>query len=451
MPETHQRTSSTSSAPPSWALLCAAGLVLSGCVMGAKLQEDARLIEKKIANARERGSYRCAPAELARAEAHLEFLNYELSEGDFRRAAWHHRASLENINKALQITNPDECADKRVLISDQQPIIITQTDRDGDGILDTTDQCPDEPEDRDTFEDENGCPDPDNDADTVLDVSDRCPLEPGDPKNEGCPVVDRDQDGIADDVDRCPDIPEDLDGNEDTDGCPEEESKDSDGDGILDATDKCPLEPEDRDQYQDEDGCPEPDNDLDTVLDMVDSCPIQPGPVANNGCPVVDRDGDGITDDVDQCPDVPGMAPTGCPKKVLVVKTATKIEIKQQINFETNKAVIKGAMSFEIIDQVAAVMKSNPEIKIVIEGHTDSVGDAAKNLNLSDGRANAVRMALIDRGVESTRVEAIGYGESKPIASNKTKKGKATNRRVEFNIVSAAPPADAAPAPVPTP
>src|SRR4051812_42853946 len=97
------------------------------CVMGIKLREDAKLIEKKIANARERGAYRCAPAELARAEANLEFLNYELTEGDFRRASWHHRAALENINKALEITNPDECADKRVLIEEQKPVVITPT------------------------------------------------------------------------------------------------------------------------------------------------------------------------------------------------------------------------------------------------------------------------------------------------------------------------------------
>lgn len=187
---------------------------------------------------------------------------------------------------------------------------------------------------------------------------------------------------------------------------------------------------------------------MDGVLDLADACPLEPGP-APTGCPVRDRDGDAITDDIDQCPDVPGPAPTGCPKKVLVVKTGTQIQIKQQINFETNKSKIKGALSFEILDQVGAVMKSNPDIRIVIEGHTDNVGNAANNLKLSDDRANSVRTALIERGVDPGRMEALGYGQSKPIASNKTKKGRATNRRVEFNIVQAKAEAGAAPMDVP--
>ena len=415
------------------AAMLVAGL-FAGCA-GARMQADASVIEKKIATARERGAYRCAPRELAKAEAHFDFLKYELGEGDFRRAEWHHRASLENIERALKITDPEKCAEKRVLIAEDKPIIITKTDTDGDGILDDVDQCPDEPEDFDQFEDENGCPDPDNDGDTVLDKDDKCPNEPGDPKNEGCPVHDDDGDGIPNDIDKCPKIPEDLDGNEDHDGCPEEENVDTDGDGILDTVDKCPEEPEDFDDIEDEDGCPDPDNDGDGVLDIVDACPLQPGPQSNSGCPVTDRDGDTVMDDVDQCPDVPGPPPRGCPKRVLVVKTADKIEIKKQINFQTGKAIIKGATSFLILDQVSEVMKSNPEIKVVIEGHTDSRGAADYNLRLSDDRARSVRAALIERGVAEDRMEAIGYGESKPIASNQTRSGRALNRRVEFNIV----------------
>ena len=137
----------------------------------------------------------------------------------------------------------------------------------------------------------------------------------------------------------------------------------------------------------------------------------------------------GDRDDVDRCPDVPGTAPKGCPKRVLVVKTDDKIEIKKQIKFETNKAKIRGRISFEILDQVAAVLTSNPKIKVVIEGHTDSVGPADYNLKLSDGRAGSVREALIERGVDASRMESIGYGESKPIASNRSRKGRAANRR----------------------
>ena len=372
------------------------------CVTGAKLREDAKLIEKKIANARERGAYRCAPKELAKAEANLEFLSYELEQGDFRRAQRHHTAALENIDKAIAITDPNECAEKRVLIAEDRPLVITKTDRDGDGIKDDVDQCPDEPEDVDGFQDQDGCPDPDNDGDQILDKDDKCPNEPGPRSNQGCPVKDRDGDGIPDDVDKCPDIPEDIDGFEDEDGCPEGgPNKDTDGDGIP---------------------------------DKVDQCPNDPGP-APTGCPARDRDGDGVMDDVDQCPDIPGPAPTGCPKKVLVVKTGDKIEIKQQINFATNKAKIIGQISFDILDQVGAVFKSNPTIKVVIEGHTDNVGKADYNLKLSDSRANSVRQALIERGVDAGRLEAIGYGQSKPIASNRTAKGRAANRRVEFKIV----------------
>src|SRR5204862_3787943 len=107
-------------------------------------------------------------------------------------------------------------------------------DRDGDGIKDDVDKCPDEPEDRDGFQDEDGCPDPDNDKDGIPDVDDLCPNEPGPKENRGCP--------LQKDLDR-------------------------DGDGIPDAVDKCPDEPEDFDGYQDDDGCPDPDNDMDGIPD----------------------------------------------------------------------------------------------------------------------------------------------------------------------------------------
>ena len=414
-------------------MLILVGALASGCRSGPMLRGDAVQIAKKLEMARENGAYNCAPMQLAQAEAHLEFLEYELDEGDFQRASWHHRAATQNADTAFAITDPDKCADREVLIADAAPVIIKSTDRDLDGILDEVDQCPDEPEDKDTFEDLNGCPDPDNDADMVLDINDVCPLEPGSVENRGCPVADRDGDGIGDDVDQCVNEPEDIDGFQDEDGCPE--ADDIDGDGILDQVDKCPTEPEDIDNYLDEDGCPELDNDEDGVVDMSDLCPIQPGPMTNAGCPVADRDNDGVNDEVDQCPDVPGQAPTGCPKRVLVEVKGSQIEIKEKINFESNGSAIAGGLSFEIIDQVAQVFKSNPGIRVKIEGHTDSSGAADYNLKLSDSRANAVRKALIERGIEADRLEAIGYGESKPISSNSSSKGRAQNRRVEFNIL----------------
>ena len=240
-------------------------MLSTACVTGAKLREDAKLIEKKIASARQRGSYRCAPAYLARAEANLEFLKYELGEGDFRRAGWHHRKALENINRALDITDPNECAEKRVLIQDApKQIIIQNIDLDGDGIHNDKDACPDIPEDFDGYEDVDGCPDPDNDGDGILDVDDKCPLDPEDKDNfedeDGCPDLDNDKDTILDVDDKCPLEPEDKDGFEDEDGCPD---PDNDGDGVLDPVDQCPDELEDKDGFADEDGCPDPDNDSD--------------------------------------------------------------------------------------------------------------------------------------------------------------------------------------------
>jgi len=408
-------------------------VMLGGCSAGRVMLGDAVQIEKRLGVARERGAHNCAPAMLAKAEANLEFLQYELDQGNYQRASWHHRAAIQNVNEALDVTDPEQCADREVVIAEAKQVVIQQTDRDRDGILDDVDQCPDEPEDIDTFEDQNGCPDPDNDADMVLDINDVCPLEPGVLETRGCPLPDRDQDGIADGSDRCPDVPEDIDGFEDQDGCPEED--DTDGDGIIDPKDQCPNVPEDMDLYLDEDGCPEPDNDEDTVLDADDMCPLQPGLPANAGCPSADRDGDTVEDSADQCPDVPGNPPSGCPKRVLVEVKDSHIEIKEKINFELNGASIKGDLSFEILDQISQVLKSNPQLKIKIEGHTDSSGAADYNLQLSDSRAKAVLDALLKRGIASARLQAIGYGESRPISSNSSKEGRATNRRVEFNIV----------------
>ena len=248
-------------------------------------------------------------------------------------------------------------------------------DADGDGIPDDVDKCPNEPEDFDGVQDEDGCPDPDNDGD-----------------------------GIPDKLDKCPSEPEDFDGFQDADGCPDE---DNDGDGIPDAADKCPNEPEDKDGFQDEDGCPDPDNDKDGILDADD-----------------------------KCPNVPGEAPDGCPKKYkLVVVTAKKIELKQTVFFDTNKATIK-PVSFALLNDVALAMKDNPNIKVEVQGHTDSQGDDDFNLKLSQRRAESVRAYLIKRNVSSDRMEPKGYGETTPIADNRTSAGRAENRRVEFVIVT---------------
>ena len=183
-------------------------------------------------------------------------------------------------------------------------------DTDGDGIEDKEDQCPEEPEDIDTFEDADGCPDLDNDRDGIPDVMDKCPMEPEDKDSfedkDGCPEVDNDNDGLPDERDRCPNDPEDKDGFEDDDGCPE---NDNDQDGVTDNLDRCPMEPEDKDGWDDSDGCPDTDNDGDSISDAQDACPNSAGkPNANpakNGCPENDTDKDGLLDEDDQCPTDP--------------------------------------------------------------------------------------------------------------------------------------------------
>ncbi len=147
-------------------------------------------------------------------------------------------------------------------------------DMDDDGIEGGADQCPTEPEDRDGYEDSDGCPDRDNDLDTIPDPQDKCPSQPEDQDafedRDGCPEADNDKDGIADTADRCPLEAETKNGYKDDDGCSDE--SDVDNDGVPDARDKCLNEPEDTDGYEDTDGCLDPDNDNDGILDADDEC-----------------------------------------------------------------------------------------------------------------------------------------------------------------------------------
>jgi len=248
---------------------------------------------------------------------------------------------------------------------------------------------------------------------------------------------DIDGDGILDDVDKCPRVPEDLDGFQDDDGCPED---DNDADGIADKADGCPMDPEDRDNFEDVDGCPDPDNDKDGIADKIDACPNDPEDKDSfeddDGCPDPDNDKDGIVDTADKCPNEPGVPPDGCPKKyVNVVVTETKIEIKQTVYFDTNKATIK-KVSFDLLNEVAQALKDNPKIKVEVGGHTDSQGNDNFNLKLSQNRANSVRTYLIKQGITSDRMTAKGYGENVMIADNRTADGRAQNRRVEFVITA---------------
>jgi OOP family OmpA-OmpF porin len=248
---------------------------------------------------------------------------------------------------------------------------------------------------------------------------------------------DIDGDGILDDVDKCPRVPEDMDGFADDDGCPEE---DNDADGINDKVDNCPNDPEDRDNFEDDDGCPDPDNDKDGIGDKIDPCPNEAEDKDNfeddDGCPDPDNDKDGIPDTTDKCPLEAGVPPDGCPKKYTnVVITETNIEIKQTVYFDTNKATIK-KVSFGLLNEVAQALKDNPKIKVEVGGHTDSQGNDASNLKLSQNRANSVRAYLIKQGVAADRMTAKGYGENVMIADNRTAEGRSQNRRVEFVITA---------------
>ena len=258
----------------------------------------------------------------------------------------------------------------------------------------------------------------DRDKDTVCDGVDECPDEPGPVALNGCP--DRDGDGIRDKDDRCPDNP----GPKEFRGCP-----DRDGDKIPDIDDRCPDVPGPK-EFQ---GCP--DTDGDGLCDPDDACPNDPGPKELKGCP--DRDKDGVLDKDDRCPDVPGLPELqGCPPEQTKVRlTDKKIEILEKVFFDFNMAVIRSE-SFDLLNQVAAVFKDHPEIsRVQIQGHTDRVGSMKVNMKLSQERADAVMLFLTNAGVEPERLEAKGFGYTKPIATNKTEAGRDKNRRVEFIIL----------------
>jgi outer membrane protein OmpA-like peptidoglycan-associated protein len=248
-------------------------------------------------------------------------------------------------------------------------------------------------------------------------------------------VADSDGDGIPDDVDQCPNEPEDFDGFQDEDGCPD---PDNDGDGILDVNDSCPNDPEDIDGFQDEDGCPDPDNDGDGILDVDDHCPNEPGTPENNGCPDPDRDGDGVPDRVDNCPDEPGTVENqGCQSPQLVTIGEGKLEILEKVYFKTGSAKLQ-KRSWALLDNVAQVMLAHPEIKLVrVEGHTDKTGSLKYNMRLSKARANTVVRYLVGRGgVAKQRLMAEGFGPTQPLVPDaKTPEELAQNRRVEFHIV----------------
>jgi outer membrane protein OmpA-like peptidoglycan-associated protein len=264
-------------------------------------------------------------------------------------------------------------------------------DRDHDGIVDRDDRCPTDPEDHDGFEDTDGCPDPDND-----------------------------HDGNPDGTDKCPNEAEDTDGFEDSDGCPD---LDNDHDGIADGPDLCPLVPEDKDGFQDDDGCPDPDNDGDGLLDAADKCPNEPETL--NGY----QDDDGCAD-------------------AIPVQVKKYTGVISGITFESLSAEIVPS-SYKVLDKAIQVLVDYPGINVEIQGHTDDVPIGVKstfadNVALSQARADAVMRYLVKQGILEGRLTSKGYGDSRPIIAPGKLRGealraaRAKNRRVEFAITPGA-------------
>lgn len=268
-------------------------------------------------------------------------------------------------------------------------------DKDGDGVPNDLDECPNTP--AGVAVDAKGCP-KDEDGDGIPDYLDKCPGTPAGVAVDslGCPL-DADKDGVPDYLDQCAETPENV--SVDANGCP----LDSDGDGVADYLDKCPGTPAEAKGFVDENGCP------------------------------TDRDGDGVYDFQDVCPDEPGVkSNNGCPE----IKAAVKQIFEKALNgiqFETGSAKIKKT-SNAILNQVVDVMKENASWKLTINGHTDNQGNADKNQKLSEDRAAAVKAYLVKNGIEESRLTSAGYGQDKPVDTNKTAAGRAKNRRVEFVV-----------------
>ncbi len=251
---------------------------------------------------------------------------------------------------------------------------------------------------------------------------------------------DRDGDGIFDDVDACPDEPGVPNDDPKKHGCPP--PGDRDGDGILDDVDACPDVPGISNEDPAKHGCPPPDRDGDGILDEVDACPDEPGVATDdpktNGCPPPkDRDGDGILDEKDACPDSPGPANDDPKKHGCPVARIEKgqIKIREQVQFAYNSSRILKASDF-ILEAVAKIFKDNPQIKRVeIQGHTDSKGSNNYNKALSNRRARSVFNWLVLHGIDRKRLTSRGLGEESPIDSNDTDEGRQNNRRVEFHIL----------------
>ncbi len=267
----------------------------------------------------------------------------------------------------------------------------------------------------------------DRDTDGVPDDKDKCPDEVGMPQFDGCMPPDTDKDGLNDLEDKCPKVA----GMKDYQGCP---PPDTDGDGVTDDKDKCPKVKGEAKWN----GCLAPDTDGDGVTDDKDKCPKVKGEAKWNGCLPPDKDKDGIIDPKDKCPDKPETkngyqdedgCPDTLPKKIKRFTGAIK-----GIYFATGRAKIR-RRSYRLLDRAAKVLTSFKALRLEISGHTDDRGKAAFNLELSRKRAQAVKDYLVKKGIAADRLLVKGMGSQSPIASNKSRRGRAKNRRIEFKVI----------------
>ncbi len=317
---------------------------------------------------------------------------------------------------------------------------LGKKDKDGDGIADKLDKCPEIP----GFGRTQGCPDADHDG--IADRDDECPHKYGVVSLGGCPIKDVDNDSIPDVDDECPTLPglaqfkgcpdTDHDGIEDRkdscatvagllqfNGCP-----DTDGDGIEDRFDACPTETGPLEYYY---GCPVRDTDGDGVEDKLDACLLVAGKAEFKGCP--DTDNDGVEDALDLCPTIVGPKDNkGCP--VVEKKDREKLELAvKAVKFQTGKAILK-AESSKILTDIANILAKYPYYGLSMDGHTDSAGNDKSNQLLSEKRALACLDFLVKKGIDKNRLKSAGFGETRPVADNKTAAGRTKNRRVEFNL-----------------
>ncbi|MDP8222536.1 MAG: OmpA family protein [Candidatus Lernaella stagnicola] len=252
---------------------------------------------------------------------------------------------------------------------------MCQSDLDGDRVIDVHDDDPYRAEDFDGFEDEDGAPEDDNDGDGFLDGEDRCPQDP-----------------------------EDFDDFEDHDGCPD---NDNDYDGVPDDKDLCPGEAEDIDGWEDDDGCPDSDNDNDKFPDSEDACPDHPETI------------NGFLDD-DGCPDQ-------LPKK-------RKFIALPQVDFLGGTVYMTGA-SKASLGRFATKLMKNSELHVRIESHAAGRhGDEEALVVLTKQRAEKIKQVLVEFGVLETRLKALGFGSSRPIAGTDTYAGRRKNERINFII-----------------